>query len=50
MIEVITDYLSTMISDQISVITEYLLSSDRAMGKLPVSMLVGMTNTMRMKR
>ena len=42
MIEVITDNLTTLISDQISVITYYKLSSDRAKGELPVSILVGM--------
>ena len=42
MIAVIIAYLSTLISDQISVITYYKLSSVRARGKLPVSILVGM--------
>ena len=42
MIEVITDNLTTLISDQISVITYYKLSSDRAKGELPVSILVCM--------
>ena len=41
MIVVITDYLSILISDQISVITQYKFSIDRARGKLPVSILVG---------
>ena len=44
MIEVITDNLTTLISDQISVITYYKLSGDRARGELPVPILEGMIN------
>ena len=41
-IEVITDYLIILISDQISAIFLYKLSSDWARRKLPASILVGM--------
>ena len=36
LVEVITDYLTTLFRDQISVIAKYKLSSDRAREKLPV--------------
>ena len=39
LVEVITDYLTTLFRDQISVIAKYKLSSDRAKEKLTVSII-----------